>query len=40
MGTGSAVSQQLANWRRAALRDTRYQAIESELDRMLSPANF
>ena len=40
MGTGSAASQQLAKWRRAALTDARCQAIEAELDRALSPPNF
>jgi hypothetical protein len=40
MGTGAAVSQQLAKWRRIVLTDPRWQTVESELNRKLASANF
>ena len=40
MGTGSAASQQLGKWRHWVLTDPRCQAMERELDRALSTANF
>ena len=40
MGTGSAVSQQLAKWRRNVSADVRYQTIDTELERKLATVNF
>ena len=40
MGTGSAVSQQLAKWRRNVSADARYQSIDTELERKLATINF
>ena len=40
MGTGAAVSQQVAKWRRAVLAEPRWRTMESRLDQTLATANF
>ena len=39
-GTGAAVRQQLAKWRRNVAAEARYQAMDPELDRKLAPVDF
>jgi putative transposase len=40
MGTGAAVSQQLAKWRRAVMSEPRCQKLQTKLEERLAAANF